>query len=62
MALTCGVVNMVETNKRHRVNNRDPKVFDINTKSALGIQILLNMCCYIFLTLYVFCYVKFAVT
>ena len=35
---TCGFINTVETNKRHRVNNKGPKVFDINTKAALGKQ------------------------
>jgi hypothetical protein len=33
---SCGVINSVETNKRHRVNKQGPKVFDINTKAALG--------------------------
>ena len=37
---TCGIVNTVETNKRHRVNNKGPKVFDINTKAALGTVLL----------------------
>lgn len=39
----CGLINSVETNKSHRagVNIRGPKVFDINTKAALGKCLLL---------------------
>jgi len=34
----CGIINVVETNKRHRRKPKGPKAFDINLKSALGIK------------------------
>ena len=33
---TCGTVNAVSTSKRHQPSKRGGKVFDVNTKAALG--------------------------